>query len=168
MCRNLTVIIIWGVCLIANTCLLMRQATKCRAPWQSPPQFSPIAQNLDRATGNMYRVQQVLLSPTFCNKVCREAFVEEILVLKGVVQLCIGHGPALKPAVEHLVHAPEGLAPAGAGDGQAINEMAMEVRRLQPTHPAEVACDLNNVAELARLHLTAEDDPGHSNEKDRC
>ena len=69
---------------------------------------------------------------TFRNKVCGKAVLEEVRVLKGVVQLRVGHGPALEPAVEHLLHAPQGLAPTGAGDGQAVDEVAVQVGHLPP------------------------------------
>ena len=44
------------------------------------------------------------LIQTLCDEVCRKSLLKSIHVLKGVVQLCIGHRSGLKPAVKHLVN----------------------------------------------------------------
>ena len=64
---------------------------------------------------------------TFCYKVSREVGLEEVLVLKGVVQLGVGHAAALKPAVEDLVYALQGRAPFLAGNGQVVDEVAVQI-----------------------------------------
>ena len=40
-------------------------------------------------------------------------FFESLNVLEGVVQLRVGHGPGLEPAVEHFVHALQGASACG-------------------------------------------------------
>ena len=69
-------------------------------------------------------------TPTFSHEVGREVGLEEGPVLEGVVQLGVGHAAALEPAVEHLVDALQGRAPPLAGNGQVVDEVAVQVCRL--------------------------------------
>jgi hypothetical protein len=57
------------------------------------------------------------LVEALCHKVCREVVLHALLILEGVVHLSVRHGPALKPAVEHL-HAANTISPLpGNRDG---------------------------------------------------
>ena len=42
------------------------------------------------------------LVDALCNEVCWEALVEDVLVLKRVVELSVRHAARLEPAVKHL------------------------------------------------------------------
>lgn len=53
---------------------------------------------------------------TLSNKVCWEVALEELLILKGVMQLGIGHASRLEPAVKNLVHAPQDALPLLTGN----------------------------------------------------
>ena len=64
---------------------------------------------------------------TFSHEVSREVGLEEVLVLEGIVQLGVGHAAALKPAVKDLVYALQGRAPLLAGDGQVVDEVAVQI-----------------------------------------
>ena len=64
---------------------------------------------------------------TLSYKVCREVGLEEVFVLKGVVQLPIGHAAALKPAVKDVLHALELPLALLAGDGEVVDEVAVQI-----------------------------------------
>ena len=61
------------------------------------------------------------------DKLCRKLLLKQLLVLKGIVMLRKGHGPAVKPAVDHLRHPAHGLAAIRAGKGNCINVGAVQL-----------------------------------------
>ena len=62
------------------------------------------------------------------DEVRREVLLEALLVLEGVVQLGVGHGARLEPAVKHLVHTPQRrVARPLGGDGDVVHRLAVEV-----------------------------------------
>ena len=64
---------------------------------------------------------------TLSYKVCWKVGLEEVLVFKGVVQLPIGHAAALKPAVKDVLHALELPLALLAGNGEVVNEVAVQI-----------------------------------------
>ena len=68
---------------------------------------------------------------TFCHKVGRKVALEELLVLKGVVQLAVGHAATLKPAVKHLLHSMQVPLALLAGNSDVINEVPVQISHLQ-------------------------------------
>lgn len=67
----------------------------------------------------------------FSNKVSREVALEEVLVLKGVVQLAVGHAAALKPAVKNLLHSAQHPLALLAGNGDVVNEVPVQICHLR-------------------------------------
>ena len=66
----------------------------------------------------------------FSNKVSREVALKEVLVLKGVVQLAVGHAAALKPAVKDLLHPPQHPFALLAGNGDVVDEVPVQICHL--------------------------------------
>ena len=64
---------------------------------------------------------------TLSYKVCWKIGLKEVLVLKGVVQLPIGHAAALEPAVKDVLHALELPLALLAENGEVVNEMAVQI-----------------------------------------
>lgn len=82
--------------------------------------------------GNRRKVGAVIESTrTFSYKVGREVALKELLVLKRVVQLAVGHAATLKPAVKHLLHTMQLPFALLAGDGDVVDEVPMQVSHLQ-------------------------------------
>ena len=88
----------------------------------------------------------------FCNKVSGEVALKELLVLKGVVQLAVGHAAALKPAVKHLLHSMQVPLALLAWDGDVVNEVPVQICHLHPSKQ-------HTILECSR----AEDSLSHSN-----
>ena len=59
-----------------------------------------------------------------------QGHLEELLVLEGVVRLPVRHGARLEPAVEHVIHPPQGAPPPPAGDRQVVDEVPVQVVHL--------------------------------------
>ena len=71
--------------------------------------------------------------PTLSNKVCWEVALKELFVLKGVVQLRVGHAPRLEPAVKDFINSAQHALALAAGDGQVVYEVPVQVLYLQNT-----------------------------------
>ena len=63
----------------------------------------------------------------------RKARLEHLGVLERIVQLCVGHGPRLEPAVEHLGNTPIDASFAIDRELQRVDELAMQVLYLHPS-----------------------------------
>lgn len=71
--------------------------------------------------------------PTFCYEVSWKVALKEGLVLKGVMQLAVGHASALKPAVKDLLNTAQISLALLAGDGDVVNEVPVQICHLQVT-----------------------------------
>lgn len=97
--------ILWlpeAFCCVANTRVIK--------PWWNAASHSPSAG----------------LVNAFSNKVSGEGFFKLPPVLKGVVDLGIGHAPTLEPAIKNLRHTVQGTLPQAGRDRQVVD--TMEVR----------------------------------------
>ena len=84
------------------------------------------------AGGNRRKLGAVIGSTrTFSYKIGGEVALKELLVLKGVVQLAVGHAATLKPAVKHLLHTMQLPLALLAGDSDVVDEVPMQVSHLQ-------------------------------------
>lgn len=88
---------------------------------------------------------------TLSHKICREVLLEELGVLEGIVQLRVGHAARFKPAVKHLVHAPQHPLALPAGDGQVVDEVPVQVRHL----PEHVTMGLNTSQQISAFNMLA-------------
>ena len=61
------------------------------------------------------------------DKLCREFLLEQILILKWIVKLCIGHGAGVKPAVDNLRYAVHVLSALRAGDYHIVHIGAVKL-----------------------------------------
>jgi hypothetical protein len=67
------------------------------------------------------------LVETLCDKVTREAVLEVVLVLEGVVLGGIRHAARLKPTIEHLAHTTEFTLTLLAGDGNVVYLVTVKI-----------------------------------------
>ena len=77
--------------------------------------------------------------------------VQPLLVLKRIMALCIRHGPALKPAIEHFGYA--GQWPRFSLDNNRIYKMLVDIVKLSTRAFLQIA-DRTNTHGLTRLFIS--------------
>lgn len=78
-------------------------------------------------TQQIHSLPATCLVQAFSHKVSREIGFKQLLVLKGVMQLSVGHAAALKPAIKDIIHTPQHTITTAAGDCKMVDEVSMQI-----------------------------------------
>lgn len=91
---------------------------------------------------------------TFCYKVSWEVAFKEFLVLKGVVQLAVGHAATLKPAVKHLLHSVQVPLALLAGNYDMVYEVPVQICDLQASKAVScVTCHNDQTENVLKMSV---------------